>query len=831
MFAKNSKLGVNGMMNSKIMVYTVLIAMLFMGTAFASSGSYVDRGVSSTTLLQGASVVVTLNVHLVSPDSYYAIDEVYPAGWTVTDPGTGDTSELGHLKWVVITGAANTAYSYTLSAPSSALGSSPFSGIYGFSSGSQPITGVQSVTVLAPQTITFGPLSAVTYGDAPFAVSATASSGLPVSFTASGAACTVSGSTVNIMSAGSCTITASQAGNGNYNAATPVSQTLTVNTKALTITADAQSKVYGTADPALTYTITSGALVGSDTLTGALVRDSGENVGSYAINQGTLAASSNYVLTYAPANLAISAASQTITFGALTAVTYGDAPFAVSATASSGLPVSFTASGDCTVTGTTVSITSAGSCTITASQAGNGNYNAATDVPQTLTITPGAIPLIAINLPVSGSIYNTSNVPLNFTVSSDAAKCWYDFGGAATYPLPGCANTELILYNGDYVVNVYAADAAGNPDVDSTQFTVANPSVPTISLVSPVNGSSTEATSATFIWKATGYDTSGLLNCIINIDGAPVTNNIAVTSGVQASFGSGAIAYGTHNWTVSCTDGAGNTNISGKRVFTLTAPAAATTTTTGGSTGGSGGGSSGGSGGVESSTTSTEVPVDVGGTTCIVTISRTMQSTNTSSVLTTTLTNMGGTNCTMANYVFTDTVPSSFASMNEISFSPQYSSASGPSVTYVFPTFAGGESKTLTYTVARWASPRRADDFVTYKMTASKPAAPVTPPAATVPTPVVPVANPATPAPELPVIATAPASAAATPLAAGALVDTNGVFSMLGLAVMAIVGLAVIGMSAFLLWNKKCTNCSAKNGAFAKTCSKCHTSFKPAKAS
>ena len=79
-------------------------------------------------------------------------------------------------------------------------------------------------------------------------------------------------------------------------------------------------------------------------------------------------------------------ANQTITFGALADKTYGDADFTVSATASSGLPVSFTASGAGTVSGNTVHITGVGSCTITAQQTGDGNYNAAPDVSQTFTV-------------------------------------------------------------------------------------------------------------------------------------------------------------------------------------------------------------------------------------------------------------------------------------------------------------------------------------------------------------------------------------------------------------------------------------------------------------
>jgi hypothetical protein len=77
---------------------------------------------------------------------------------------------------------------------------------------------------------------------------------------------------------------------------------------------------------------------------------------------------------------------QTITFLPLTDQTFGAPPFAVSATSSSGLPVSFAAAGQCTVLGSTVTITGGGSCSITASQAGSADYNAAVPVTRTFNI-------------------------------------------------------------------------------------------------------------------------------------------------------------------------------------------------------------------------------------------------------------------------------------------------------------------------------------------------------------------------------------------------------------------------------------------------------------
>ena len=75
--------------------------------------------------------------------------------------------------------------------------------------------------------------------------------------------------------------------------------------------ADAKTKVYGSVDPGLSYTVTVGNLVGSDTLAGSLNRGGGENVGSYAITS-TLA-NGNYEVTYVGDNLTITAAPFEIT--------------------------------------------------------------------------------------------------------------------------------------------------------------------------------------------------------------------------------------------------------------------------------------------------------------------------------------------------------------------------------------------------------------------------------------------------------------------------------------------------------------------------------------
>jgi Leucine-rich repeat (LRR) protein len=81
--------------------------------------------------------------------------------------------------------------------------------------------------------------------------------------------------------------------------------------------------------------------------------------------------------------------SQTITFNALPAKKVNDASFTISATATSGLPVTFTSSDPsiASISGNTVTIKKAGTVTITAAQTGNGTWETAPSVTQTLSIS------------------------------------------------------------------------------------------------------------------------------------------------------------------------------------------------------------------------------------------------------------------------------------------------------------------------------------------------------------------------------------------------------------------------------------------------------------
>jgi hypothetical protein len=105
----------------------------------------------------------------------------------------------------------------------------------------QAITAYKTVLAPASSAISFGAIGNVTFGVSPFPISATATSGLPVTFTSmTPQICTVSASTVTILAMGTCSITASQAGNISYAAATPVTQSFPINPAGVTLGATGQ---------------------------------------------------------------------------------------------------------------------------------------------------------------------------------------------------------------------------------------------------------------------------------------------------------------------------------------------------------------------------------------------------------------------------------------------------------------------------------------------------------------------------------------------------------------------------------------------------------------
>ncbi|WP_309621707.1 autotransporter domain-containing protein [Novosphingobium sp.] len=142
-------------------------------------------------------------------------------------------------------------------------------------------------------TITFAPLPSRAIASGSFALAATASSGLAVSYASTTAAtCSVSGSTVMLLGVGTCSITASQAGNGTYAAAAPVSQSFAI-TKAVsttTLTSSAATVFFG---QPVTLTATVGGVSPTGTVT---FKDGTTTLGTVSLT-GTTASFSSTTLS------------------------------------------------------------------------------------------------------------------------------------------------------------------------------------------------------------------------------------------------------------------------------------------------------------------------------------------------------------------------------------------------------------------------------------------------------------------------------------------------------------------------------------------------------
>ncbi|ADE11706.1 autotransporter domain-containing protein [Sideroxydans lithotrophicus] len=196
------------------------------------------------------------------------------------------------------------------------------------------------------------------------------------------------------LAGGTCTIAANQSGTANYSPATQVTQSFAINPIAQSINMTAVTGLVVGGTVTLSSTTTSGLAVTYSSATTGICTVSGNVVTGVAVGTCTInanqAGDTNYqAATQASQNVTVGQGNQTITFGTAPAVNVGGTG-TVSATASSGLAVTFTSltSSVCTVTaGTTVNGVTTGTCTIAANQAGNANWTTAAQVTQTFSIT------------------------------------------------------------------------------------------------------------------------------------------------------------------------------------------------------------------------------------------------------------------------------------------------------------------------------------------------------------------------------------------------------------------------------------------------------------
>jgi len=428
-----------------------------------------------------------------------------------------------------------------------------------------PRTDVVSFSIgLASQAITFNSLSAKSYSSDTFTVSATSSSSLTVVFTsASQSVCTTSGtngSTVTLLGVGTCVINANQAGDSNTSAASQVSQNFTVNPRAITVTADAKTKVYGASDPTLTYAITTGSLLLGDALSGTLSRSAGTDAGIYQIQQGTLTTSNNpkYAITYASADLTITRATPALVLSypnsnvAILRPGAVDTPTVTTSSSAGTLTFATSAASSiCTVDSTSgvISLFGAGSCAVVMRSAQTTNF---IQYSETTTVTVALLSTSLTGLDQSTLVsmgqpfYAHASIDQSYSFSSGSNGASVSIpAGALDASVPisislltdSTSQRALISSDGTSVLSVVVSWVASDGTVPSTNtgkaisVTLTNPSIRSGAKIYSVIGSQSQ-----LLGTATS---DGSVTTLITDDPVLLVINPVVTTPAPSSSGGG----------------------------------------------------------------------------------------------------------------------------------------------------------------------------------------------------------------------------------------------------------------------------------------------------
>ncbi|MGA0848654.1 MAG: DNA/RNA non-specific endonuclease, partial [Chthoniobacterales bacterium] len=249
----------------------------------------------------------------------------------------------------------------------------------------------------------------------------------------------------------------------NYTIAAQPALTAGITAKALTVTgASVTTKTYDTTTAA---TITGATLVGvveGDTVTvsgGGTFNNANAGENKPVAANLTLggADAANYTLAQPELTGTITKADQVITFDELPAKFANEDPFTLSANSDSGLTVTFTSSNEsvATISGNTVTLLSAGATTITASQEGSTNYNVATPVARTLTVSPAQTLIAGWDFQTTANggtaVAGAPATPKIYTANFGSGTIYLDGSNGSSdwfVPASGTTNTELNGFGG-----------------------------------------------------------------------------------------------------------------------------------------------------------------------------------------------------------------------------------------------------------------------------------------------------------------------------------------------------------------------------------------------
>ncbi|GAA3756784.1 MBG domain-containing protein [Terriglobus aquaticus] len=244
----------------------------------------------------------------------------------------------------------------------------------------------------------------------------------------------------------------------------------------------------------------------------------------------------------------VTTADQTIAFGALPNLTYGDAGINLAATATSNLPISYVATGACSVSGNTLSVQGVGTCSVTANQAGDASYNPATSVTQTTSIAPRALHVTAANATrVYGSANPTLTGNVTGTVNGDVITATYSTSANATSPVgtypitPALAGTNLSNYSvvaNNATLMVTQATITVSANNVTRNYGTSNPTL-TGTVSGVVNG---DQITATYSTPATVSSPVGTYPITPALTGPALSNYNVVTNNGSLTINKGVIA-------------------------------------------------------------------------------------------------------------------------------------------------------------------------------------------------------------------------------------------------------------------------------------------------
>ena len=272
--------------------------------------------------------------------------------------------------------------------------------------------------------------------------------------------------------------------------------------------------------------------------------------------------SSNYDLATRSVTMEVQKQAQSISFAPLPVKLLTDAPFALSATAESALPVGYSSSNPAvaTVSGSTITVVGVGTTTISASQGGDATYAAAASVNQPLVVAYSATgPTLSVSTLADGSV--TGNATLNVSGSASSVNGISSIlmnGTPVTLGAGASFSYALTLEEGATDITVTAIDRAGLEDSE-TRTVVLDTTAPAITVVSPADNASLNS-----VWiTVTGsIDSAGTVEATVN-GGSP---QAATLTGSEFSVAL-SLQPGSNTVQITATDLHGNDSSVSRTLF------------------------------------------------------------------------------------------------------------------------------------------------------------------------------------------------------------------------------------------------------------------------